>query len=190
MAKKRTTTQANKRAKAASDARQADVVRMYLTGSTIADIVRETGFAYRTIMRDMERARQTWKEETGKVYDELLPEKLAQLDAIRAQAWIGWKKSLRADVRKTKSVTNNSDGGSDTNTVSRSKANGDPRFLAQLEKCLRLECQLRGLLDSDLDTQKGSSAQVVEIVIASKEEHEEFKILSMESLRKQTGAAK
>ena len=188
MAKKRTST-ANKRKAAASEQRQAEVVRRWLTGDSLRTIGDDLGISQVTVMRDLNRARETWKEETAKSYDELLPEKLAQLEAIRAAAWEGWKRSLKVTKRKTKTNTTHSEGFSETESTTRELSTGDPRFLAQLEKCLRLECQLRGMLDKDASGGQGTSAEVVEIVINTKAEHEEFKALSMEEFRKRTGKA-
>jgi transposase-like protein len=181
------TDQSNQRDQAASDERQEEVVRRYLTGSSMREVARQMGISVMTVARDLQRARETWKTETAKTYDELLPEKLAQLEAIRSAAWEGWKRSLKAAKRHTKTTTTHTDGFSDSTSDMTERSTGDPRYLVQLERCLRLECQLRGMLDKDAGSSGETVSEVVEIVITTREEHEEFKSLSMEEFRKRAG---
>lgn len=171
---KRSTAQQNKRDLAASEQRQAEIIRLYLSGAKIADIAKEVGISERTVMRDINRAREQWKEHAARNYDELLPEKLMQLEEIRHAAWQGW-----VDSRKDFSETTVSDKGIATKT--RGQA-GNAAFLGQLEKILRLECQLRGMLKDE--SESTNVPTIVEVVIKSREEHEEFKTLNLEQYRK------
>lgn len=178
------TSEQNKRLLAVSEKRQDEVVRLYLTGSTLRGVARELGVSVTTVIRDMDRARKEWKLETAKTYDQLLPEKLAQLDAIRSAAWEGWKRSLRIEKVVSKEAGENANGSFSKLGKRQKHQAGDPRFLSQLEKCLRLECQLRGLLDADAGKTSDTMIEVVEVIIESPEQHKEFKTLSFEQYRK------
>ena len=176
----------NKRGLAISEKRQEEVVRQYLTGSTMREVSRQIGVSVVTIAKDLERARKAWKENVARSYDELLPEKIAQLDTIRAAAWVGWKRSLKNTKRNSNTKTTTLEGVIDSETIATETSSGDPRFLAQLERCLRLECELRGMLDQKKDTGEVHS-EVVEVVITTREEHDEFKSLSMEQFKIRIG---
>lgn len=179
-------THRNRRTGTASESRQAEVVRRYLTGERIAEIARSLGVSHRTIMRDIERARKTWREETKKSYDELLPEKLAELNEIRKANWAGWKRSLEDARSRSRKVRNTPDGITVENAKKREQKVGDPKFLGQLERILRTECELRGLLDKSDGKENGDAPQVQEVVITSQEEYQQFQeTLSMEDFKKQ-----
>lgn len=171
---KRATTQQNTRARVASEARRTEIVRLYLAGEKLDVIAEQVGISKRTVIRDINRARKVWKEETARNYDELLPEKLTQLDEIRRAAWEGWKES-RKDATE---VTISEEHGKTVKTKGQS---GNPSYLNQLAQILRLECQLRGILDTDGDSMNIPS--IVEVVITSKQEHEEFKSLNFEQYK-------
>ena len=144
-----------------------------MQGERIAAIALQVGISPRTVARDIERARATWKETTQRKYDELLPEKLAQLEEIRAESWAAWRKSREPKQRITRSEQHG-----ETTTVEQQV--GDPRFLSQLERVLRLECELRGMLDDKQAETK--PAEIVEVVIESRLQHEQFKALTMQQL--------
>ena len=181
-------TRRNRRTRAASEARQAEVVRLYLTGHRIATIVRELGVSTRTVMRDLERARKTWKEQIGRTYDDLLPEYLERLQTLWQANWDGWRRSLQDTHTRSKSDTTGEKGSYETKTTTKSKSSGNPRYLSQLERILRTECELLGLLDKDGNTGNQDAPQVQEIVISSHAEYEEFKqTVSMEEFKKQAG---
>ena len=180
------TTETNARQLTASQQRQARVVELYLTGKSLRTIAADVGVTVRTVLRDVSRAREEWKERAARTYAELLPDKLAELEQMRQAAWDGWMKSLRDSDSETDSTTVSS-GKSNTNrsrTVAKTKArqNGDPRFLALLEKFMRLECQLLGMLDADPVANQPAPV-FVEVVVESREDVEQFEALTIDGFR-------
>lgn len=160
---------------------------MFMSGSSMRAIGREVGVSVTTVFHDLDRARQKWKEETAKSYADHLPIKLAELDAIRAAAWDGWKRSLLDEVTKKREAGETDKGANSKRSTQRRGQSGNPIFLARLESCLRLECRLLGLLDGDIHIEN-INMEVVEVVIQSKEQHEEFKkTLSFAAFQKQMG---
>lgn len=168
------TKQRNRRAITASEQRQAETITLYLGGAKIDEIAEKQNVSERTVMRDINRARKKWKEHTARNYDELLPEKLIQLEEIRAAAWAGWHQS-REDVEE---VTVSEKNGITKKARGQS---GNPAFLAQLAKVLQLECQLRGILENE--NESTTIPTIVEVVINTKSEHEEFKTLSFDDYK-------
>lgn len=171
---KRSTAQQNTRAKVASESRRAEIVSLYLSGEKIDVIAERMGVHRRTVIRDINRARKIWKDDATRKYDELLPEKLTQLDEIRREAWEGWKES-RKDA--TEVIISEEHG----KTVKTKGQSGNPAFLNQLAQVLRLECQLRGILDTDVDSTNVPA--ILEVVIKTKAEHEELKTLNFEQYK-------
>lgn len=172
---------------AASEERQEEVARRYLTGSSMRRISQQMGISLSTVARDLQRTREAWQERNARTYEELLPEKLAALDVIRAQAWIGWKRSLRDERSETDETGTNGHGPFSKQRKRRKGQSGNPNYLSRLESCLRLECELRGMLNKDTGGNVNVAADVVEIVITTRAEHEEFKTLSMDEFRKLSG---
>ncbi|MFG0261016.1 MAG: hypothetical protein ACF788_01300 [Novipirellula sp. JB048] len=172
------------------DERQSTVARLFLQGASLSEVARQLCISPSTASRDMMKAREAWKKETAKTYDELLPEKLAELDAIRAAAWEGWKRSIRPENTISNETSVGPDGETQRRGRKRKSTAGDDRFLARLESCLRLECQLRGLLDQDAGNTVSTVVNAVEIVINNAEEKEKFdKIYSLEEFQRQQKTA-
>jgi DNA-binding CsgD family transcriptional regulator len=173
-----------------SEERQARVATMFLQGSSMRQIGREIGVSVHTVSKDLMRARKEWKSEAAKTYEERLPEKLAELNAIRAAAWEGWKRSLRPESIISKESNETKDGNFERRGRKRKTTAGDPRFLQRLESILRTECQILGMLDSDVTENNSVTVNAVEIVINNAKEKEQFeKIYSLEEFQKQTKPA-
>jgi hypothetical protein len=162
---------------------------MYLQGMTMRAIGHELGISVKTVFNDMERARQKWREVVARSYEEHLPAKLAELDAVRAAAWEGWKRSLEDDVTDHKEKGSNSQGSNSKRSKKRRRQSGNPAFLARVESATRMECKLLGLLDRDSGDGDTDAPKIVEVIITSREEHEEFNTISLENYQRRIGQA-
>ena len=171
----RTTTAAHKRARAASEVRQGEDFRRYCQRETITSIAKSVGISKNTVLRDVDRALSKCRERTKADVDEIKAEALAQNEALKEAAWLGWKRSLQTDRSRSNTEGGTDKGGFYSNTTRTARTTGDPRYLAQISKCLEFECKLLGVIDGDQD-QGGSTTNVqfVEIVIGSRKEKDQL----------------
>lgn len=161
-----------------SEERQAKVIRLYLQGNRVHRIAKAMGISDRTVLRDIDRARQAWKEKTGRTYDDLLPEKLAEIEHIKRAAWVGWRESLKDEEEVGEST------GPEGTTVRRRRRgqSGNPAYLRTLAKLVETECQLTGLLDPKPSQEL--AIPVVEVVVTTRQEKEEFETITTQQFRK------
>jgi transposase len=161
-----------------SEARQAKVIRLYLQGNRVHRIAKMMGISDRTVLRDIDRARQAWKERTGRTYEDKLPEKLAEIEHIKRAAWVGWRKSLKDDEEVTE--TTSPEGV----TVRRRRRgqSGNAAYLNTLAKLVETECQLTGLLDPKPSQEQ--TIPVVEVVVTTRQEKQEFETLTTSQFKK------
>ncbi len=181
MGKKPNTAETNRLALVKAESRQSQVVSLYFQGMRVHRIAEKLGISDSTVLRDIERARQAWKEVAGKTYDDLLPEKLAELQEIKNAAWEGWRSSL-ADAKDEREESSDAHGNK---TVRRRRGqSGNPAYLNALTKAVETECQLRGMLDQK--TAQEIVIPVVEVVVTSREEKNQFETLTTEQFRRLT----
>lgn len=178
MGDKPNTAEKNRLALAKSEARQARVIRLYFEGWRVHRIAKRLKISDRTVLRDIDRARAEWRERSGATYENMLPEKLAEIDQLRAASWEGWKKSLEDAEEFAESV------GPDGVTVTRKRRgqSGNPAYIRSLTKLIELECQLRGMLDPK-PTQE-QAIPVVEVIVTSREEKSQFETITTSQFKK------
>lgn len=165
----------------ASAMRQAEVARRYLTGESMVAISKTMGVGIRTVYRDLERAREVWKANAEQEYGRKLPEKLAQLAAVRGAAWEGWKRSLRDERTRTHEEGTSSEGAYSKTRSQRKGQSGNPAFLVTIHNCLQTECKLMGLLESDAGSDSVDSPRVITVVVDSVEQRD--LVLSMSQFK-------
>lgn len=175
---KKSTGETNRLKLIQSEARQAKVIRLYLQGNRVHRIAKVMGISDRTVLRDIDRARQAWKEKTGRTYDDLLPEKLAELEHIKRAAWVGWRESLKDEEETTETA------GPEGTTVRRRRRgqSGNPAYLNTLCKLVETECQLLGLLDPKPSQEL--AIPVVEVIVTTRQEKEEFETITTQQFRR------
>ena len=178
MGDKPNTAETNRLKLAMSEARQSRVVRLYFQGMRVHPIAKRLKISDRTVLRDIDRARHTWRESASQTYDDLLPEKLAEIDELKRAAWTGWRRSLEDEEEITEQT------GADGITVRRRRRgqSGNPAYIRSLTKLVETECQLRGMLDPKPGNEL--VIPVVEVVVTSREEKEEFETITTQQFRK------
>lgn len=176
------TDQTNRRKLAASEKRQDAVVSAYLTGTSLRQIAAEFGITVNTVVKDVGRAREEWRKKAGLSYEEHLPQKLAEIERMRKEAWNGWKRSLRNERRRSVTEYTNADGCGTSTTSTTARRDGDPRFLSLLEKYMRLECQLTGMLDGK-PPERDNVPVFVEVVVNNRDEVDEFETITVEQFK-------
>lgn len=140
-----------------TEERRTYVVRAYLLGKNQLDLAEECGVTQQQISLDMAAIRQEWKEARIRDYEALKDQEDQVLLAVRAAAWDGWERSLKAQKTRTRQRTSGKtllgyDGQviksepTSTTTAKREERVGDPRFLERIQKSIDQRCALFGLL--------------------------------------------
>ena len=158
---------------------------LYLRGHSYGQIAESLGCHIDTVRRHVKRARSLWRKRASKTYAKHLHEQMAKLDEIEAAAWIGWEKSL-GDALETGTEDGTSPMGETSMTkVKRKRQSGNASFLKIVNDTVRQRSELLGLLDPDSRNaqQENGDVSVVSIVIDSREEAEEFQMLSLPDYR-------
>lgn len=134
--------------------RRAKVARLVLAGITnqfeIAERLGLEKFSgQRTVSRDLAAVREAWKAAAVQALDEAKGRELAKLEAIEAEYWAAWERS-KAPRESTR--TRRRAGGertTDEAEVRKEQRDGNPRFLMGAERCVRLRCQILGILEPE-----------------------------------------
>lgn len=124
--------------------RRSEVVRLYLMGMPQYKIAAEVGVSVAQITNDVQQIRKKWAAENLERMTEHKAQELAKLDLLEQTAWEAWEKS-KGPLKRTKSETYaNKKTWTKTDEV---ESAGDPRFLSQIENCIKGRCQLLGITD-------------------------------------------
>jgi hypothetical protein len=123
------------------------IAEMYLSGRTQADIGNALNLTQQTISNDLKTLQQRWLESSVRDFDELRAEQLAKIDRLEAEYWAGWARSTRPKTRKGKKSKSSSGpmGDSDESSVQVEERDGNPTWLAGVDKCIERRCKLLGL---------------------------------------------
>ncbi|MGV3485953.1 MAG: ECF-type sigma factor [Planctomycetaceae bacterium] len=178
--------QKNLQLEAEAQERMARVASLYLGGKSMREVARIMDLSVMTIARDLARAREEWKTRAADTYGDTLPVALARCQFIWNQAYLGWEASLKHSTSQDTETGESAKGPYTKKRKGRKSQAGNPVFLARMESALRLDCQLRGLLDDQASKTNDEAAEVVEVVITTREENEEFKTLSLEEFKRRT----
>lgn len=159
---------------------------MYLRGTTYNEIALHFGVTYRTAREYVTKARKLWRRRAEQTYGKHLNEQLARLDEIECAAWIGWQRSLRDELTTGTEEGFRSGEPVDVTKISRRSQSGNASFLKVIMDVVRQRSELLGLMDEETrNAANDSSAQVVSVVVESREEAKEFKSLKFTEFRDQ-----
>ena len=164
-----------------------------LKGWTIRQIAEWVGenrkytLSIKTVCTDIQAVRKKWLEDSKDNMGELMAKKMATLELMEAEAWAGYKRSLRG-VSKIKN--SNADGGSDEavqylkdgefdkkgkQEYEPGERDGDPKWLDTILKIIERQCKLKGLdAPEKVQVSKGSSFSEVQIDGFSMEARKEY----------------
>lgn len=140
------------------DARRQQVSELYLGGKSqyeIAEILTPEfptpsgkPISQQTIAKDLKIIRSEWRSSAVRNFDAAKSMELAKIDQVELEAWQAWQRS----IGKSKTVTKHAEaGGSQESPGKRfitekvEKLNGDPRFLAVINDCIKRRCDILGL---------------------------------------------
>lgn len=158
---------------------------LYLRGRTYQEIAQELGISRETVFRDMRVARRLWRQRASRTYQKHLYEQLARLDEVENQAWIGWERSLGNAVEDGSETIDGTEGTTRKTSKKTKKQSGNPTFLKVVQDAVRQRSELLGLMDPDARNgrDENEEAQVIAVVIDSREEAEELRTFSLTEFR-------
>ena len=175
----------------AANERCGKTASLYLRGKSYGEIATELEISRDTVKNDMKRARVMWRKRATRTYAKHLHEQLAKLDEIENAAWAGWEKSLKDELDTGTEDSDTPRGSVSKTKVRRRSQSGNASMLKIINDTVRQRSELLGLLDSDArnGNQEESDAEVVSIVIESREEAKELKSLSLNEYREKIANA-
>jgi len=102
------------------------------------------GVSQMQISKDVAAIRREWQRVMVEEFSSLKSEQLGKIDAAEAEAWRGWRRSLKtAEKRQARRVGRGEDIREETSRTEEGQS-GDPRFLAIVMKCVERRCKLIG----------------------------------------------
>ncbi len=125
--------------------RRAEVAKMYLMGMYQSEIAKKVGVTQSQISQDLKMLNKAWIAGAQDDISEAKAREVAKLDLIEAEAWDAWVRS------KEKTVKRSAEKKGERKTLEKLEETenvGDPRYLAQVERCVQGRCQLMGMMDT------------------------------------------
>ncbi len=120
------------------------IAKMYLTGSTQAEIGLHLGVTQQQISQDVKEIQKRWLDSSLRDFDELRAEQLAKIDRLETNYWAAWERSCRDRKRQRRGEKTGDTNVEHTEFTSEGR-DGNPAFLAGVDKCIERRCKLLGL---------------------------------------------
>jgi len=120
---------------------------LYLQGKTqrqIAGVIAEKfgfGWTQYSVHKDLKALRAEWRSARLSTFEAKVNAELAILDQLEMEAWAGWERSVGTYITES---TKNGKDGIEVTTKTEELA-GDPRFLDQVQNCVKKRCEILGL---------------------------------------------
>lgn len=132
---------------------------MYLQGRPIADIAKEIGVSDATIRRDLRLIMEYWRRSAIYDFNQRKMRELAALELTEAEAWSAWRRSCESKIKTVHTVKSADSEGEEitTDIIATEQRDGDPRFLAIIEKCITTRLKVIGALTPSGDTNESIS---------------------------------
>jgi hypothetical protein len=133
---------------------QTRIADLYLAGRSQQQIGEELGLSQQTVSRELATIRWWWGASAARDVAAAQALELDRLDRLEPEAWDAWERS-KGSLVTTESGTENAAAG--TGAGGRSAArrvtrawtrtrkadrDGDPRYLAEVARCIRLRCKI------------------------------------------------
>src|SRR5690606_25126360 len=122
--------------------RSEKAVTLYRRGKTFREIGKLLNVHFRTVERDVERARKEWREKAAQSYGELLHEHLAKTDEAEAAAWDGWERSVRDELMTGTEESETPQGSVTKTRIRRRNRSGQATFIQTIAGLITLRCRL------------------------------------------------
>lgn len=116
------------------------IAALYLKGCPQSEIAAQLNLTQATVSRDLKLIQEQWRQSAISDMGEVKQRELEKIDLIEYEAWQAWLRS-QADA-----ISETTFGNSDKPNIKSSRNQyGDPRFLAQIERCIELRCKILGI---------------------------------------------
>lgn len=130
------------------DAQEAMLAKRYLEAFengeklTQREVAEEFNVSTGRISKSLSEIRSNWRESSIRDWDELTQKKLAELDALKNEAWEAWHNSKNPS--ETQKASKDEHGDIRTEVVIKGQT-GDVKYLAEINRCIAQEMKLLGL---------------------------------------------
>lgn len=125
--------------------RRARVARLYYQRIPMRRIAAMIGISLGQVHADVAAVRKRWQQEMAEDFAKHKADQLAGINERRAEAWRGWRRSLKtAEKRFAKRVNDGGDVREESGRTEEGQS-GDPRFLTVLNQLDEREAKLLGL---------------------------------------------
>lgn len=125
-------------------ARRRQVAARYLRGEYQSQIAQDLGLTQAMISMDLKAIRAEWLRSSLRDFDAVKSEQLAKIDQVEMAAWEGWHRSLAPREITITEATEGERMGRKA-TIRKEQQIGDPRFLAEIGKCVDRRCSILGI---------------------------------------------
>ena len=147
----------------------AEIASRYLKGETQAAIASSLGINQSTVSRDLAILRDSWRLSAIRDFDELVAEQLAKIDALEAEYWQAWQRSVTVKETIKNESGENAKGPWTKSVTSREVLLGDAAYLAGVERCIAARCKLLGLdkpakAEVEISSNEGLSRETIETI--------------------------
>lgn len=145
-------------------ARRREVAKRLRLGESYAEISDALDVAKSTVCRDVRKLREQWRKETAEDMDRHMDRRLAELKAMKREAYAAWLDSREGPARKR---VRTKEGGGDPEEVTREitrKAGGDAQHLSNMLDAETKIQRLLGLHDYDPETEGSRIKDMVRVI--------------------------
>lgn len=147
----------------------AEIASRYLKGETQAAIANALGINQSTVSRDLAALRMVWRESATRDFDELVAEQLAKIDALEAEYWQAWQRSVTTKETIRNESGENAKGPWTKSATSREVLIGESSYLVGVERCIAARCKLLGLdkpakAEVEISSNEGLSRETIETI--------------------------
>jgi len=144
------------------------VARLYLRGVSQMDIAAEVGVNQSTVSRDLKALQKAWRESSLIDINEAKQRELAKIDELERTYWEAWLKSCEdaeSETLKRVGSTNDAQSQRAELTKRREGQNGNPAFLAGVERCIKIRIDIIGLEAPKRTELTGADGEALHIYI-------------------------
>jgi hypothetical protein len=133
--------------------RRKQIAERYLRLDRQWEIARAFGISQATVSRELNSLREEWTAAADVAIGQVVARELAKIELLEAMYWTAWERSCEQRAIDTVKQIKNSDAHGTKGKATRDEASkrlesrdGDPRYLAGIERCIRLRAEIVGII--------------------------------------------
>jgi hypothetical protein len=128
--------------------RRKRVAERYLRLETQWEIARALCINQSTVSRDLHAIRTEWAAAKDVAIDGIMARELAKIDLLESTYWAAWERSCKEREVDNRRLVKNADSETvrDEGSKRLESRDGDPRYLAGIERCIRLRAEILGII--------------------------------------------